>query len=84
MPSPPLAVMRRRQQSVNQPLVGIRFRVIDEFVDLVARRRQSDEVEARSLDQRQLVRFQPKRQATLLQLREDEEIDRRTNIKIEI
>ena len=52
VPRPPLAVVRRRQQPIDQPRPRVRRRVAHERVDLRRRRRQPEHVEIRAADQR--------------------------------
>ena len=44
-PRPALAVMGRGEQPIDEPLVGVGRRVVDEGVDLLRRGRQADQVE---------------------------------------
>ena len=77
VPRPPLAVVRRREQPVDQLLVRVRGRVVDEGLDLVRRRRQADQVEVQPADQRAPVGLRRRRQSPVTrQLREDEVVDR--------
>ena len=44
VPRPALAKVRRRQQTVDHPLVGVWRWIVDEILDFSRRRRQTDEV----------------------------------------
>ena len=55
MPPPPLAEMGRRQQPVDQPLVGVRGRIGGKAGDFVSRRQESREVEPDAASQRRSV-----------------------------
>ena len=66
VPRPALAVVRRREQPVDQLLVGVGVAVRDERVDLLRRRRQADQVEVQPADQRAAIRLRRRRQSPLL------------------
>ncbi len=55
VPAVALAVVRRRQQRVDQPLPRVGTRVGDEGVDLGRRRRQAEQVEIGAADQRAAI-----------------------------
>ena len=55
VPAPALAVVRRGEQPVDQPLVGVGPGVGEEGLDLGGRRRQAEQVEAEPADQRRAV-----------------------------
>ena len=75
---PPLAVVRRRQQPVNERLIGPRRRVAHKRIDLCQGRRQPHEIEGHSADQHLTVSWH-RRVATLrLQLGQDKRIERRS------
>ena len=52
VPRPPLAIMRRGQQPVDQLLVGQRIVVAHERVDLLRFRRKSQQIEGEPADER--------------------------------
>ena len=74
-----LAVMGRRQQPLDQAVKRVGSRVADEFVDLLRRRRQTNEVERRAADQRGSIGRRRERQAALGELFEQERVDRRVH-----
>ena len=75
--APALAVMRRRQQPLDQAVKRVGSRVADEFVDLLRRRRQADQVERRAANQRRPIGRRRERQAALGELFEQKRVDRR-------
>ena len=75
VPSPALAVLRRCQQAIHHLRERIRRLVGDKRIDFGRRRRQSDQVERRAPQQRDLVRGRPRRDRLRLQFRRDEAID---------
>ena len=70
-----LRVRRRREQAVDEPLVGVGRRVLQERVDVLDLRRQAGERERHAVDQRFLVRLARGRQAIPLELRKYEAVD---------
>ena len=80
VPAPALAVARRRQQAIDQLLVGVRRVVLDEGVDLLRRRRQAVQVEGQAADQRPAVGLGAGDAVrSTSQPAEDERIDRRAD-----
>ena len=77
MSSPAFAVMRRRQQPLDDPLERIGRLIRFKVRDLVHRRRQPDQIEGRSTQQRPLVGTRRRSQFCLDQLRQHEPINRR-------
>ena len=75
LPGHAFAVVRRREQLVDEFLVGLRRGVVQERVDLRGRRRQADEVEVEPPNQRPLVCLRRRREPFLVQLRQHEPID---------
>src|SRR5262249_55111064 len=77
VPRPTLAVMRTGEQGVEQPLIGIGRRIVDEPVDFLGSRRQADEVEVGTPDEdppgHGIAGYDP----FLLQLGLDEAVDGR-------
>src|SRR5262249_29221354 len=57
VPTPSLAVMRRREQSIDHLLVSVRAPVREERINLGRRRRQSGEIEVDAADERGPVGF---------------------------
>jgi hypothetical protein len=55
VPTPTLAVMGRREEPVDQPLPGARGVIGEELRRLLRSRRESDQVEIRATEQRELV-----------------------------
>ena len=72
----PLAVVLRRQQTVDRFFVSVRARVGEKGVDLFDRRRQAGEVERHAAQQALAVGFGGRRQFFLFEPREDERVDR--------
>ena len=52
VPRPALAIMRRGEQTIDEPLVGVGRSVGEKFVDVVRLRRESEQIEIGALDQR--------------------------------
>ena len=77
VPGEAFAVMRGGQQAIDEPLVGVGGRVVDEGVDLLGRRGQSGQVEGDAADQRASVGDRVRLQTATLERGEDEPIDRR-------
>ena len=75
VPRPPLAVPRRIQQPINQPLPRSRFCVGKKFVLLLNRRRQPSEVKADSPQKREPIRPFCESQPVLVEPSFDERID---------
>src|SRR5262249_4522869 len=75
VPRPPLAVMRRRKETVNKSLVGVGAPVAEEGIDLGRCRRQAGQVEAETANQRGAVRLGRGRKSLLLQPRQDKAVD---------
>ncbi len=75
-PPPALAILRRVEEPVDQPCVGILASVGDEGVDLRDGWRQADQVEAEAADEGDLVGLGRGRQALGLEPGEDEAVDR--------
>ena len=73
---PTLAESRRREQRLNQPLVGIRSGIRFELHDRLRGRRQAEEVEVQPANQRAAVGLRRKRQIFALQFFGNEMIDR--------
>ena len=73
---PALAVLRPGQQAVEQGFVSTRRCVGHERLDLLRRRRQTDQVEIRPADQRPLVGRRVRLQPLFFQLRQHERVDR--------
>ena len=71
-----LAPARRVEQPVDQLLVGVGRRVVDERLDELGRRRQAGEVEAQPAGERPAVGLGGRAQAVRLELRQDEPVDR--------
>ena len=65
VPCPALAEVGRVEQPVDQPLVGVGRRVVDERVDLLGRRRQPGQVEVEPPDQHAAIGRRVRRQAAL-------------------
>ena len=84
MPPPSLPVARRRQQPFHQPLVRARRLVRHERIDLRRRRRQTDQVEAQSPDQRGAVGGRREREAVGGETGEDEGVERGSNQQVSI
>ena len=76
VPSPPLAVLGRGQQAVDQPLVGVGRVVGQKTVDLLGRRRQTRQIECDPADQGPPRRLGRGRQPVFKQLPEHKPIDR--------
>ncbi len=57
VPAPTLAVVRRREQPIDQPLEGVGIGIVDEVFNLVRRRRQAEQVKRHAADQRAAVSF---------------------------
>src|SRR5262249_17208765 len=74
--SPLFAVMRRGEQPINQPLVGIRRIVFQESVDLFGRRGKAGQVVSDTADQGDAVSGRARCQPLRFEPREDEGIDR--------
>ena len=75
-PGPALPEMRRGEQAVHEPLVGVGPPVRQELLHLRGRGRQAEEVQAEASDQRDAVRLGGRPQAGPIEPREDEPIDR--------
>ena len=77
MAAPPLAEMRRGQQPIDQPLVGVGTLIGKEHFDFLGRRRQPQQVEAEAAQQRGSVGLGRKHQPVLGELCDHECVDRR-------
>ena len=73
--APRFAVVRRREQAVDDLRERVGRLVLLERLDLVGRRRQAGQIERRAADQRALVGGAHRRQPVLLEPREHEAID---------
>ena len=71
----PLAVVRTRQESVDEPFVGLRIGIGHEGVDFSRERREPDEVDGEPTDQRRPVGLGRRVQARALEFLEHESID---------
>ena len=76
MPGPSLAVLGRGEQPIDQLLVGVGRWVVDEGFHLGRLRRQAGQVEGQAADQGRPVGLVRRLEALLLQLREQEAVDR--------
>jgi len=76
VPGHVLAVLRLREQAVDEPRVRVGPLVREKRVDILARRRQAREVEAQPADQRARISPRARLELVLLQLAHDEAIDR--------
>ena len=65
VPAPLLAVVRGREQPIDQLLVGVGRRIVDEGIDLLRRRRQPGQVEGDPADERGPVGLRRRRQSFL-------------------
>ena len=81
MPGPALAMAGRRQQAVDQPLIGRRRGVGDEGGDLLGGRRQARQVERDAADQGGGAGHRRRLQALLGEFRAHEMIDRRRALR---
>ena len=70
------AVARRREQSVDDSLERIRFRVREEFIDLVQRRRQASQIECDSPQQRDAICWRRRPQPSRCDASEHKPVDR--------
>ena len=77
--SPSFAVVRRFQELVDGPLVGVGRVVGEKRIHRLRRRREADEIEARASQQRGPIRFRRRFDVLLLQFRQDEGVDRIAN-----
>ena len=77
VPPPPLAVVRRGQQPVNERLIGTRRRVAHKRIDLCQRRRQPHEIEGHAADQHLTVSWHRRAASLRLQTGQDKRIERR-------
>ena len=77
VPPPTLAVMWRREQAVEQLLVGVGRSVLLEGLDLRRRRRQAQEVKARAADERGAVGGRGEREFGTGEFLADEGVNRR-------
>ena len=75
-PRPALAVVRRRQQPIDDALVGVGRRVGDERVDFRGRRRKAGQVERDAAQQRRLSASGDGDSCLALEPRQHEPIDR--------
>ena len=57
VPAPALAEMRRTQQPIHEPFVGVRARVVNELADFLRLRRQAEQIEAQAANQRVAIGF---------------------------
>ena len=57
MPAPTLAIVGRREQAIDQPLVSIRRAIGDELPNLFRRRGQAENVQRGSANERRAVGF---------------------------
>src|SRR6202035_2849518 len=73
--APPLAVMRRGEQLLDQIFVSFGRWIVDEFLDLSRRRQQTNQVQIRAADQRSFVGLRRRFQAFLRQHVADERVD---------
>jgi hypothetical protein len=78
-PSPALAITRRRQQSVDQLLISIRSRIVDELLHFLRRGRQPVQIEIGAPNQRAPAGGGDRVQSFVFQLGEDERINRITD-----
>ncbi len=74
--APALAVMRRRQEPLDQAVVGIRGCIVIEGRDLLGRWRQAGQVEGRAADQGLLAGRWRRREAPGFKVGKDEAVDR--------
>ena len=72
---PALAVVRRRQQAIDELLVGVRRAVVHKRLNLFERRLEAQQTDIRPRDQRALVRRRRELEVLLGELRQDEVID---------
>ncbi len=78
--TPPLAVVGRSEQPVDQSFVGVGRVVGDECVDLVRRGGQSHQIERQAADQRDAIGFGQRLQVALRQTLGNEAVDRAARI----
>ena len=76
VPRPPLAIVRRFEQPVDQPFVRQRTLIRDKRRHVIGSRREADQIERRSSNERSLVRLPHRRQASGFELGQDELIER--------
>jgi len=77
VPAPALAIVRRRQQAVDQPLVGVRPVIGDEAIDFLRRRRQAGQIQADPANERDPVRLRRGLDPVFLQPCQDKTVDGR-------
>jgi hypothetical protein len=75
VPSPALAVVRRRQQPIDELFVRVAAHIGQKSIDVLDRRRQSEDVEARAAQERSLVGFRRRLQAGRLNPRQHKGVD---------
>ena len=73
---PAFSIVRRGQQPIDESLVSVRRRVVHEGVDLGNRRRQANEVQRQSADQRLATRFGARDESLGFQSGQNEAINR--------
>ena len=80
VPSPAFSKMWRLEQPVNDLLKRSRcfILVVEKLLDFFGGRRQTNDVEVRSADKRSAVGIRRRLKTVLVQLRNDEPVDRRT------
>ena len=77
MPPPPFAIVRAGEQPVNELAKGFRRGIPNERLDFVGRRRQTDQVKVGAANQHRPIGLPCRAKLLLVQLGEDETIDRR-------